>query len=66
MGQNKIFSTATHKTHIIKSLTINHSPHNNVPLTHTIYNIEQLSLSKWQKPIGRVLPYIVRCKERTT
>lgn len=40
MGQNKIFSTATHKAHIIKSLTITHSPYNNVPLTHTIYNIE--------------------------
>ena len=66
MGQNKILSTAIHKAHIIKSLTITHSPHNNVPLTHTIYNIEQLSLSKWQKPIGSVLPYIVRCKELTT
>lgn len=40
MGQNKIFSTAIHKAHIINSLTIIHSPHNNVPLTHTIYNIE--------------------------
>jgi len=40
MGQNKIFYTAIHKSHIINSLTITHSLHNNVPLTHTIYNIE--------------------------
>ena len=40
MGQNKIFSTAIHKTHIINSLTTTRSPHNNVPLTYTIYNIE--------------------------
>ena len=40
MGQNKIFFTTTYKTHIINSLTTTYSPHNNVPLTHTIYNIE--------------------------
>lgn len=40
MGQNKIFSIAIHKAHIINSLTITHSPHNNVTLTYTIYNME--------------------------